>query len=140
MNECKDILESFAKKFDVTKRQFVKSVRSIIVNMKIVACDDDENNREKNFKSYDKVEEVEGVLEILPDGFGFLRGSNYLSTEDDVYVAYSQIKRFGMRTGDKIKGYTRPPNKGEKFRALIQIKGINDKDPETSKHRPTFEH
>ena len=101
--------------------------------------DNRENNREKNFKSYDKVEEVEGVLEILPDGFGFLRGSNYLSTEDDVYVAYSQIKRFGMRTGDKIKGYTRPPNKGEKFRALIQIKGINDKDPETSKHRPTFE-
>ena len=64
-----------------------------------------------------KDDEVVGVLEILPDGFGFLRGSNYLSTENDVYVSPSQIRRFNMKTGDKVRGITRHPKTGEKFRA-----------------------
>lgn len=68
-----------------------------------------------------KEDEVVGVLEILPDGFGFLRGSNYLSTEGDVYVSPSQIRRFNMKTGDKIKGITRHPKSGEKFRALLYV-------------------
>lgn len=62
-----------------------------------------------------------GVLEILPDGFGFLRGPNYLSTEHDVYVSPSQIRRFNMKTGDKVKGITRHPKSGEKFRALLYV-------------------
>ena len=86
-----------------------------------------------------KEDEVMGVLEILPDGFGFLRGSNYLSTENDVYVSPSQIRRFNMRTGDKIRGITRHPKTGEKFRALLFVQKINDEDPETSIQRKTFE-
>ena len=86
-----------------------------------------------------KDDEVVGVLEILPDGFGFLRGSNYLSTENDVYVSPSQIRRFNMRTGDKIRGITRHPKTGEKFRALLFVQKINDEDPETSIQRKTFE-
>lgn len=86
-----------------------------------------------------KEDEVVGVLEILPDGFGFLRGSNYLSTENDVYVSPSQIRRFNMKTGDKIRGITRHPKTGEKFRALLFVQKINDEDPETAIQRKAFE-
>ena len=86
-----------------------------------------------------KEDEVIGVLEILPDGFGFLRGSNYLSTENDVYVSPSQIRRFNMKTGDKIRGITRHPKTGEKFRALLFVQKINDEDPETAIQRKAFE-
>ena len=82
-----------------------------------------------------KEDEVIGVLEILPDGFGFLRGSNYLSTENDVYVSPSQIRRFNMKTGDKVRGITRHP----KFRALLFVQKINDEDPETAIQRKAFE-
>ena len=86
-----------------------------------------------------KEDEVVGVLEILPDGFGFLRGSNYLSTENDVYVSPSQIRRFNMKTGDKVRGITRHPKTGEKFRALLFVQKINDEDPETAIQRKSFE-
>lgn len=86
-----------------------------------------------------KEDEVVGVLEILPDGFGFLRGSNYLSTEGDVYVSPSQIRRFNMKTGDKIKGITRHPKSGEKFRALLYVQKINDENPDTAIQRNAFE-
>ena len=86
-----------------------------------------------------KEDEVIGVLEILPDGFGFLRGSNYLSTENDVYVSPSQIRRFNMKTGDKVRGITRHPKTGEKFRALLFVQKINDEDPETAIQRNAFE-
>ena len=86
-----------------------------------------------------KEDEVIGVLEILPDGFGFLRGSNYLSTENDVYVSPSQIRRFNMKTGDKVRGITRHPKTGEKFRALLFFQKINDEDPETAIQRKAFE-
>ena len=86
-----------------------------------------------------KDDEVMGVLEILPDGFGFLRGSNYLSTEGDVYVSPSQIRRFNMKTGDKVKGITRHPKTGEKFRALLYVQKINDENPETAIQRKAFE-
>ena len=86
-----------------------------------------------------KEDEVIGVLEILPDGFGFLRGSNYLSTENDVYVSPSQIRRFNMKTGDKVRGITRHPKTGEKFRALLFVQKINDEYPETAIQRKAFE-
>ncbi|MEG1311688.1 MAG: transcription termination factor Rho [Romboutsia sp.] len=86
-----------------------------------------------------KEDEVMGVLEILPDGFGFLRGSNYLSTENDVYVSPSQIRRFNMKTGDKVKGITRHPKTGEKFRALLYVQKINDENPDTAIKRKAFE-
>ncbi|AHM55673.1 transcription termination factor Rho [Peptoclostridium acidaminophilum DSM 3953] len=86
------------------------------------------------------VEDIaQGVLEILPDGYGFLRGSNYLSTTHDVYISPSQIRRFNMKTGDRITGITRPPKSGEKFRALLYVKKINDENPETAVRRPSFD-
>ncbi len=83
----------------------------------------------------------EGVLEILPEGFGFLRSSdnNYLAGSHDIYVSPSQIKRFGLRTGDFIYGQVRQPKDNEKYYALLKIEQINYKDPEESKRRKHFD-
>ncbi len=85
---------------------------------------------------------MEGVLEILPDGYGFLRSPdfNYLSSPDDVYVSQSQIKHFGLKTGDNILGEVRPPKEGEKYFPLVSIKEINGKDPALLRDRVSFEH
>lgn len=93
----------------------------------------------EEIKGDKEVNIAEGVLEILPDGYGFLRGSNYLSTDKDVYISPSQIRRFNMKTGDKIKGITRLPKSNEKFRALLYVKTINGENPETSSKRIPFE-
>ena len=73
---------------------------------------------------------VEGILEILPDGYGFLRGPNYLSTPKDIYVSPVQIRRFKLDKGDKIKGIARLPKEGEKFPALIFVGEVNGETPE----------
>ena len=83
--------------------------------------------------------EVEGILEIAEDGFGFLRFDNFLTSSKDVYVSNSQIRRFGLRTGDKILGISRRPRAGEKFGALLYVKTVNGLDPMTSKRRPHFD-
>ncbi|MBQ2898025.1 MAG: transcription termination factor Rho [Clostridia bacterium] len=84
-------------------------------------------------------EQVTGVLEVLPDGYGFLRGSNYLSTSKDIYVSPSQIKRFNLKTGDKVIGNTRPTKEGERFKPLIFVKTVNDDLPYVSLKRKNFE-
>ena len=81
----------------------------------------------------------EGILEILPDGFGFLRGKNYLSTPNDIYVSPTQIKRFRLDNGDKIRGITRKPQAGERFPALIYIGEINGRSPEDFISRKKFD-
>jgi transcription termination factor Rho len=83
----------------------------------------------------------DGVLETLPDGFGFLRspGYNYLPGADDIYVSPSQIRRFGLRTGDTVKGQIRPPKEGERYFALLKVDTINFKDPEAHKMTVLFD-
>ena len=82
---------------------------------------------------------VEGILELLPDGYGFLRGDNYLSTAKDVYVSPVQIKRFRLDTGDRIKGIQRIPKEGEKFPALIYVGEVNGEHPEKAMRRKKFD-
>lgn len=82
---------------------------------------------------------AEGILEILPDGFGFLRGPNYISTENDVYVSPTQIRRFNMKTGDKLLGIVRPKNKNERFDALLYVKSVNGIKPDIASKRKDFE-
>lgn len=90
----------------------------------------------------DGIIESEGSLEMMPDGYGFLRSSdyNYLSSPDDVYVSPSQIKLFGLRTGDTIKGTLRPPKEGEKYFALLKVSKINGTNPENIKERIPFDY
>jgi transcription termination factor Rho len=83
----------------------------------------------------------EGVLEILPDGFGFLRSPNYnyLPGPDDIYISPSQIRRFGLRTGDTISGQIRPPKEGERYFALLRVEAVNFEDPEVAKEKIIFD-
>jgi|TARA_B110000459_G_scaffold201847_1_gene253478 transcription termination factor Rho len=91
---------------------------------------------------FDGIISTEGVIEIMPDGYGFMRSSDYhyLSSPDDVYVSHSQIKLFGLKTGDTILGTVRPPKTGEKYFPLIEVKSINGKDPGIVRDRVPFEH
>jgi len=83
----------------------------------------------------------EGVLEILPDGFGFLRSPkyNYLPCPDDIYISPSQIRRFNMRTGDTVSGQIRPPKEGERYFALLKVEAVNFENPENAKDKILFE-
>ncbi len=81
----------------------------------------------------------EGVLDVIEDGFGFLRGERYLPGQDDIYVSQSQIRRFGLRTGDKVAGQIRPPKDNEKFHSLLRVEAVNGLDPETARRRPNFD-
>ena len=96
---------------------------------------------EQNLLDAEAVLRGEGVLEILPEGYGFLRSQdwNYLYGPDDIYVSPSQIKRFDLRTGDTVAGQVRPPKEGERYLALLKVETINGHDPDTAKQRITFD-
>ena len=103
-----------------------------------------ENNEQSNNNNGYKVTNaedqiIEGILEVLPDGYGFLRGENYLSTPKDVYVSPVQIRRFKLDKGDKVKGIARQPKEGEKFPALIYVGEVNGEAPEMAYRRKKFD-
>jgi transcription termination factor Rho len=107
---------------------------------------DDFRQRKNNYnmlvKDFDGIIMNEGVLEIMQDGYGFLRSSdyNYLASPDDIYVSPSQIKLFGLRTGDTVKGQIRPPKEGEKYFALLRVETVNGKTTEEIRDRIPFEY
>lgn len=97
---------------------------------------------EKITEEIEKMNDVnlsEGILEVHVDGYGFLRSDNYLSGDNDIYVSPSQIRRFRLKTGDKILGITRPAKSGEKYKALLYVKSVNGLNPEKSVSRPDFD-
>jgi len=103
------------------------------------------NNNPKNKSldyEFEGVIESEGVLEMMPDGYGFLRSSdyNYLASPDDIYLSASQIRLFGLKTGDTVKGVVRPPKEGEKFFPLVKVLKINGHNPQVVRDRISFEH
>lgn len=102
-----------------------------------------DNREHHDIREHHDVNEVrkecEGILEIAEGGFGFLRFDNFLTSEDDIYVANSQIRRFNLKTGDKVKGIARSARPGERFGGLLQVSAINGMDPEKAKHRPDFD-
>jgi len=91
---------------------------------------------------FDGILVASGVLEILSDGYGFLRSSdyNYLSSPDDIYVSQSQIRLFGLKTGDVVEGPIRPPKEGEKFFPLVKVDKINGRVPDEVRDRVPFDH
>ncbi|NLK73326.1 MAG: transcription termination factor Rho [Clostridiales bacterium] len=104
-----------------------------------------QNKRDERRRQIEEIENsgagdrVEGILESAEGGFGFLRFYNFLTSDEDVYISPSQIRRFNLKTGDKVLGITRPPNDGEKFRALLYVKAVNGDDPEVAVRRPNFD-
>ena len=95
--------------------------------------------KSKTPNALDSGEVAQGILEVLPDGFGFIRSDNYMPGEDDVYVSPSQIRRFSLRTGDIIEGNIRIAKEKEKFRALLYVKTVNGDEPGKAATRPKFE-
>ena len=103
------------------------------------AKEEDKNDEDKYPAELDSGIAVNGILEVMPDGYGFIRSDNYLPGERDVYVAPSQIRRFGLKTGDILEGNTRIKTQGEKFAALLFVKSINGYTPEEAAKRWNFE-
>ena len=99
----------------------------------------EEARKEQENRVMDTDETAIGILEVLPDGFGFIRCENYLPGENDVYVSHSQIRRFHLKTGDLLIGKKRPQKTTERYSALVRINSINGIDPEIAKKRPNFE-
>jgi transcription termination factor Rho len=81
----------------------------------------------------------DGVLDIVEEGYGFLRGQRFLPGQDDIYVSQSQIRRFGLRTGDRVSGQVRPPKDSEKFYSMLRVEAVNGVDPEVARRRPSFD-
>ena len=128
------------------KSELIEEIRKVQENSNKEVVKKETTKSEKNSSSepgYKLTGEddqfVEGILELLPDGYGFLRGDNYLSTQKDVYVSPVQIKRFRLDTGDKIKGIMRVPKEGEKFPALIYVGEVNGEHPENAMKRKRFD-
>ncbi|WP_185865108.1 transcription termination factor Rho [Blattabacterium cuenoti] len=137
---------STRKKVEKSDNQIYRN-NSVIENLKEVKVPIKKNknivNKNNNFKSkLDGFIINEGVLETMPENYGFLRSSyfNYLSSPDDIYVSQSQIRLFGMKTGDTIKGEVRSPKEGEKYFPLIKIIKINGRSPNFIRRRKSFEH
>lgn len=104
--------------------------------------DDKKDNKPKFNIDMDGVVEGEGILEMMPDGYGFLRSAdyNYLTSPDDIYVSPSQIKLFGLKTGDTVEGAIRPPKEGEKYFALLRVSKINGLEPQAIRDRVPFDY
>ncbi len=128
------------------KKEDLISILREKMSEKNVQADTDEKSdfkeiiTEEGYKLTSEGDEVvEGILEVLPDGYGFLRGENYLPTPKDVYVSPIQIKRFRLDTGDKVRGIKRTPKEGEKFPALIFVGAVNGEHPEKAMKRRSFD-
>ena len=138
---------------DMAKEKGVKNISKLKKEELIVALSNKETDKveikkeDKNssttsggYKLTNEGDEfVEGILEVLPDGYGFLRGENYLPTPKDVYISPVQIKRFRLDTGDIVKGIKRTPKEGEKFPALIYVGEVNGEHPEKAMKRHSFD-
>ena len=137
---------SLAELKEIAKEKEIKNISKfkkeelleiLLENKKEETNNDELNERYKITNEGDFI--VEGILEVLPDGYGFLRGENYLPTPKDVYISPIQIKRFKLNTGDMIKGISRSPKEEEKFPALIFVGEVNGQTPENAYRRKSFD-
>jgi transcription termination factor Rho len=157
--------EIFKTEKELSSDELLESIDNIVVDQGITRFDDSEpvtqteappkeqreerpqhsnqhQKKEHLIRDFDGVVFNEGVLEIMQDGYGFLRSSdyNYLASPDDIYVSPSQIKLLGLKTGDTVKGQIRPPKEGEKYFALLKVESINGKTTEEIRDRVAFEY
>ena len=125
------------------KQELIDALKEVIgdeKNDEVQAKPIANKENEGSYKPNNENDEIaEGILEVMPDGYGFLRGDNYLSTSKDVYVSPVQIRRFHLDTGDRIKGVMRNPKEGERFPALIYVGEVNGEHPENAMRRKRFD-
>ena len=121
------------------EKVITEEIEETTVEEAVDAAEPEEEAAAEGAPEDDGKSEVEGILELSEDGFGFLRFDNFLTSSKDIYVSPTQIRRFGLRTGDKILGISRKPRGTEKFGALLYVKEVNGLDPMTAKRRPWFD-
>jgi transcription termination factor Rho len=133
-----DLLDSISVDFDTT----IASFDSPETPQEAPKQEESKKAKRHSIKEFDGAIANEGVLEIMQDGYGFLRSSdyNYLASPDDIYVSPSQIKLFGLKTGDIVRGQIRPPKEGEKYFALLRVESVNGKTTEEIRDRVPFEY
>lgn len=124
---------------DIDEPEIEEDDDIIKIDIKDMDFDDLSDNATEEMEHLEDKNMAEGILELHTDGYGFLRRNNYQSGDDDIYISPSQIRRFRLKTGDKVTGITRPPKVGEKFKALLFVKFVNGMNPETAIKRPDFE-
>lgn len=141
VNETSNIVETFETISILEENEVVYETNNYSKENNTIQEDNRRFRKEEIVSEFDAVVNAEGVLEIMPDGYGFLRSSdyNYLNSPDDVYVSQSQIKLFGLKTGDSIQGIIRPPKSGEKYFPLIKVNKINGLTPEQVRDRIPFD-
>ena len=138
------------KSYSLKKQELIEKILKIenvdISNIDEVAKEQEQVNTEhlsdnatEILENMDDINYVSGILDLHPDGFGFLRVNNYLPGEGDIYVSPSQIRRFRLKNGDKVEGVNRPSNPGESYNGLIYIKSVNDNPPHMAINRPFFD-
>ena len=140
-NEVIEAVDASSTTVEITESTDTESINKNEKNEKAESERINHQKKEEIISEFDAVVNAEGVLEIMPDGYGFLRSSdyNYLNSPDDVYVSQSQIKLFGLKTGDSIQGVIRPPKSGEKYFPLIKVNKINGLTPEQVRDRIPFD-
>lgn len=126
------------KSYNLKKEELIEKINSSKEKEKIEKLDLSENAQE-TLKNLEDKDYVKGILELHPDGYGFLRRINYLPSEEDIYVSPSQIRKFRLRNGDEILGVKSPPKDGENFNALLFIKSVNGMHPSKILNRPYFD-
>jgi transcription termination factor Rho len=130
------------KKKEVLHKEPDKNIEESVPPKELELKEEIKEKKDEYPAVFEKIESddpVGGVLEVLPDGYGFLRSANYLSGQKDIYVSPSQIRRFSLKTGDLIVGKGRIPKEGEKFQALLYVQSVNGDDPEIASKRIPFE-
>lgn len=141
------IFDDIEKGFNIPEKVVVEKKAEVIVE-KVEVLEKREETKMPAAKTrkfnieLDGIIQGEGILEMMPDGYGFLRSSdyNYLTSPDDIYVSPSQIKLFGLRTGDTVQGSIRPPKEGEKYFALLRVSKINGREPAEARDRVPFDY
>ena len=133
-----ELIKKILENYDSSKESNTNTIKNEEKEDNKIQRESDNSGIDYKINSEDD-EYVEGILELLPDGYGFLRGDNYLSTNKDVYVSPVQIRRFKLDTGDMVKGIKRTPKEGEKFPALIYVGEVNGEHPEKAMKRKSFD-
>lgn len=133
------ILKSYDSMNENSEKKDDYGFEEVEVNIEDINMDVLPDKISEEIEQMDNINLASGILEIHTDGYGFLRRENYLSGDEDIYVSPSQIRRFKLRTGDKISGITRPPKQSEKYKALLYVKEVNGLSPESSIGRPDFD-
>lgn len=140
INKTLTELKEIAKKYDIKNiSKYKKDELVAVIEEKMAEEKIAETVREDNGKVRTETVEIEGILQLCEDGYGFLRSENYLSGVDDVYVAQAQIRRFRLKTGDMLKGIARLPRDNERFKALLYVNSVNGDKPDVAIHRTAFE-